>query len=149
MPTSQHFHDVCNRCKAYCCTIVRPPVTEKERQDVLNAGFKDHFIDLGNEIYKIKPGKNDNCPYLKNDYSCEIHTVKPNLCRVWPVVPRSRNTKRSCIVIKCPLYHHLSKGELEQAKKEAEIIPLPIIRHLWTISPKFKNKFKIFEYEEI
>ena len=149
MPTSSCFLDVCIRCKAYCCTVVQPPVTKKEKQTILTAGFEDHFIDMGNGIFEIKPGKNGNCPYLQNDYSCEIQSVKPQLCSVWPVVPRVKQSKRSYLVIKCPLYQYLSHKEVDQAKKDAEHIPLPIIQHLWNISPALKNKFKIFDYEEI
>ena len=149
MPSSQHFLKVCNQCKAFCCTAVRPPVTEKERQDILNAGFKDYFINIGNGIYEIQAGENGQCPYLKNDYTCEIQSVKPNLCRIWPIIPYFENNKRGYLLIKCPLSPYLSKKELEQAKKEAEDIPLLIIQHLWNISKEKKNQFKKYEYQEI
>lgn len=149
MPRSPHFRTVCKNCEAYCCGFVRPLVTDKERQDVLGAGFQDYFIEVGNGIYEIKPGRRGFCPYLNEDYSCEIHAVKPRLCRVWPVVPRLRNEKLSFLVVKCPLYRCLTEEEVEEAKKEAACIPRSIIYQLWTLSSELKNKFKIFEYEEI
>ena len=149
MPVSQRFLEVCNQCKALCCTLLRPPVTEKEKQDILKAGFKDHFTKIRDGVYAIKSRNNGNCPYLKEDYSCEIHRVKPTLCKVWPVIPHYQNNKRDCIVIKCPLFPLISKKEFQQTKKEAERIPLPIVQHLWNISPAMKQKYKRFEYEKI
>jgi len=150
MPSISHvFLATCKQCKSFCCTLVRPPVTEQERENILKAGFNDYFIHVGNGIYDMESGDNERCPYLKHDYSCEIHSVKPELCRIWPVIPRYKNNKRDCIVIKCPLFPHLSEKEIMQAKKEAETLPLSIIEHLWDISPEIKKKYKVFEYEEI
>jgi hypothetical protein len=39
MPSSLQFLAVCKQCKAFCCTIVRPLLTEKEKHDILEAGF--------------------------------------------------------------------------------------------------------------
>lgn len=149
MPISHRFLEVCNQCKALCCTLLMPPVTEKEKHNILKAGFEDHFAKIGDGVYAIKPGDNGNCPYLKKDYSCKIHGVKPTLCKVWPVIPHYQNNKRDCIVIKCPLFPLISKKEFQQTKKEAERIPLPIVQHLWNISPAMKQKYKRFEYEKI
>lgn len=149
MPTSQQLLEECKKCKALCCTLVLPPVTEKERNDILNAGFNDYFTHIGNGIYTIKPADQGRCPYLKHDYSCEIHPVKPILCRIWPVIPRYKNNKRGCIVVKCPLFSQLPRDVINQAKKEGETIPLPVIYRLWDISSETKKKYEIFEYEEI
>lgn len=149
MPTSSQFLTVCTQCKAFCCTLVRPPITEKEKHDILRARFKDFFIKVEEGIYEIRPRDSDKCPYLKNDCSCEIHDVKPKLCRIWPVVPQYKNKKLSYIVIKCPLFSYISKKEIQQAKIDAKTIPPQIIRHLWNISSKMKEKYKQFEYEEI
>jgi len=149
MPMSEQFLSVCNHCKAWCCTLVRPPVTEQEKLDILAAGFNDYFTKDEDDIYTIKPDSNGICPYLKDDYSCEIHQVKPKLCKIWPVIPRYKNNKRDYIVIKCPLFPELSREELKKAKKKAETISTPIIQHLWAISPEMKRKYKQFEYEEI
>lgn len=149
MPVSHQFRKVCSNCKAYCCSNVRPPITKDEKQIITNSGFKDHFIKIRNGIYEIKPGKDGNCPYLKKDFTCEIHKVKPKLCKVWPVVPRLKLDKKNYIVIKCPLYKYLSKEDLIEAKNEAENISTSIIQHLWKMSHEIKNKFKIYDYEEI
>jgi Fe-S-cluster containining protein len=149
MPTSSKFIPVCKQCKAFCCITARPPVTEKEKHAILEAGFKDYFVKVGNNIYDITSEGDEQCPYLKHDLSCEIHKVKPTLCAVWPVIPRFKNNQRDCIIIKCPIFPLLSKEELHQAKKAADTVPLPLIKHLWSISPKVKNKFKMFEYEKM
>ena len=44
---------------------------------------------------------------------------------------------------------HESDEILNEAKKEAERIPLMIIQHLWTIPPAIKQKYKKFEYDRI
>lgn len=149
MPVSSNYLSTCKKCKALCCTLVLPPVTRKERDDILDMGFDDHFSSIGNGVYIIKPTKQGNCPYLKTDYTCKINEVKPKLCKIWPVIPRHKNNKRGCIVIKCPIFPQISKDELKQAKKESETIPLPIINHLWDISNETKKKYKQFKYEEI
>jgi len=149
MLTSEQFLSVCRHCKAWCCTLVRPSVTEHEKLAILAVGFNDYFTKIDDDIYIIKPDSNGICPYLKDDYSCKIHQVKPKLCKIWPVIPRYKNGKRDYVVIKCPLFPQLSKEKLEQAKKEAETISTLIIQHLWDISPETKQKYKRFEYEEI
>ena len=149
MPNSPTYRDVCKKCKAYCCSIIRPPITLKEKQDIINSGFEDHFIKVANDIFEIKSKNNNKCPYLTKDLTCKIHKVKPQLCKVWPIVPRQDKIKKTFIVIKCPLYQYLSEKELEQAKKEANLISPQIIQHLWKLLPELKNKFKIFDYQEI
>jgi Fe-S-cluster containining protein len=149
MPVSQNFLTTCEQCQAFCCKLVKPPITEKEKDDIVNAGFADHFICIDKGIYAIQSTKNNLCPYLKKDYSCEIHQVKPALCRIWPVIPRYKNNKRSCIILHCPLYTSLTKKEINQAKQEANTIPIPILEHLWNISPETKQKYKRYTYKEL
>ena len=149
MPTSKQFLTVCKKCKTLCCTLVLPPVTEKERNAILKAGFTDYFTHISNEIYTIKPTDQGKCPYLSCNDSCTIHQVKPKLCRVWPVIPYYKNNKRGYIVIKCPLFSQLSKEDIICAKKEAETISIPIIEKLWNISPETKQKCKVYDYEEL
>jgi len=146
MPISDQFLDVCTKCKALCCTFVLPPVTEEERNQILKAGFEDHFNKVDDAIYKITPSEKGNSPYLQSDLSCKIHQVKPNLCKIWPVVPRYHNNTRGGIIVKCPLYSQLSEEDIQKAKKEAEQIPIPILLQLWKISEDTKEKYKIFEY---
>jgi Fe-S-cluster containining protein len=140
---------VCQKCKALCCRLVTPPVTEKEKQRILKAGFPDYFEKIDTDLYKIKSQDKKPCPYLKKDYSCSIHNVKPMLCALWPVVPQYKNKKRGCLIIKCPLYPYLPKEFIEGSIKEAEKIPLHIIEELWNLSPEMKEKYKRFEYQKI
>lgn len=97
----------------------------------------------------MKPKDNNRCPYLQQNNTCKIHNVKPALCKIWPVVPRYINKKRSNIIIKCPLYPYLTQNDIKQAKKEAKAIPAFIIHHLWKISDEVKEKYKRFEHEKI
>ena len=148
MTVSSDFIEICRGCNTFCCKLVKPPLTEKEKQDIIKNGGKDCFIEVEKGVYNIKSEKESFCPYL-DDYICKIHDVKPKLCKVWPVVPRIIDDKRSFIVIKCPLYKHLTKEDIDKAKRECEEIPDLIVERLWNISPEMKEKYKIFEYEEV
>jgi len=149
MPTSQEFLNVCRDCHAFCCTIVRPVLTNQERQRILGEGFPDHFIKIQDNIYEIQLGEKGRCPYLDKNNACLIQRVKPKFCKIWPIVPYIKNKKRGYLVIKCPLFFHISKKKLNETKKQAEEIPDDIIEHLWESTKKKKNRFKIFEYQEI
>ncbi|MFH1014233.1 MAG: YkgJ family cysteine cluster protein [Thermoplasmatota archaeon] len=149
MPTSSTYRNICTQCKAYCCTLVTPPITEKEKQKILKAGFPDHFEKIEKNLYTIKSEHTNKCPYLKNDYSCSIHTVKPHLCNLWPVVPYNKNNTRGCLLIKCPLFPFLSKKTIDATMKKAATIPLPLVEHLWKLPSKMKEKYKKFDYKKI
>jgi Fe-S-cluster containining protein len=149
MPVSTKFIRTCKKCKALCCTLVIPPVTEQERKKILKAGFEDHFKDIGNGIYEIKRENSNACPYLSKDWTCKIQSFKPELCKLWPIIPRIKNDKRSLIVVKCPIYPYLSEEEIIHAKKDSETISDIIIEHIWNISEEMKDKYKQFEYEKI
>lgn len=149
MPTSDDYIATCTKCKAFCCTLFLPPITAQERQIILDAGNPDHFKKLSDDVYQIIPDKNGVCPYLSTEYQCTIQEIKPTLCRIWPVVPHDKHTKRGAIVIKCPLYPLLSKQDIDHSKKEGETISPAVIAHLWNISEDTKDKYKVFDYEEI
>ena len=140
---------VCQECKAFCCRLVTPPVTEKEKQQILKAGFPDFFEKIGTDLYRIKSQDKKRCPYLKKDDSCSIHNVKPELCALWPVVPYYKNKKRGCLIIKCPLHSYLPKKFIDDSMREAKNIPLHIIEQLWKLSPEMKEKYKRFDYQKI
>lgn len=149
MPTSPEFLSVCKQCKAFCCTAVLPMLIEEEKNRILSEGFPGHFIEIEHGLYRIKKGSNGVCPYLTKEQSCSIQKLKPKLCKIWPVVPRYKNNLRVTFLIHCPLYPFLSDDEIMQAKKEAEDLPLDMLRHLWDISLESKNKYKRFMYTEI
>lgn len=149
MPTSNEYLNTCTKCKSFCCTLFLPPVTTQERQDILDAGNTDHFIKLSDDIYQIKTDSTGVCPYLSKDYSCTIQDIKPKLCRIWPVIPHDKYDKRGAIVIKCPLFPMLSQTDIDKSKKQGESISCEVIQHLWNISEATKDKYKVFDYEEI
>jgi Fe-S-cluster containining protein len=149
MPVSPKFAHLCKQCNSWCCKLVLPPITLQEKQHIINAGFTDHFYEIKKGIYGMKSNSNNHCPYLQPNNTCKIHNVKPVLCKIWPVVPRYKNKRRSDIIIKCPLYPCLTLNDIKQAKKEAKTIPAFIIHHLWKISPGIKEKYKRFEHEKI
>ena len=149
MPTSPTFMSVCKRCNAWCCTNVTPPVTKQEKERIINAGFPNHFEKIEKNLYVITSEHTTKCPYLKNDCSCSIHAVKPDLCKLWPVVPHNKNNTRGCLVIKCPLFPFLSKKNIDTAMEQAAAIPLPVVEHLWKLPSAMKEKYKKFDYEKM
>ena len=149
MTDSSSLQSVCYHCKAYCCTLVLPPITNSERQRILDAGFQDHFEKIQKNLFIIKSDSISKFPYLTKNYSCSIHKVKPHLCRLWPVVPSYKNKKRGCVIIHCPLFPFLSNEVIDKKVKEALKMPIHIIEYLWVISSKKKEKYKKFEYKKI
>lgn len=148
MPTSNDYIKICTNCRAFCCTAHRPPVTEEEKNTITEAGHANCFVKVKDGIYEIEE-KDGKCPYLQKDYSCKIQEVKPSLCKTWPIIPRYKNDKRDCLLVKCPLFPLLSTKDLDNAKEEARKIPIALVKQLWTISEKTKNEFKKYEYEKI
>ncbi len=148
MPKFYKFLEVCKKCKAFCCKLDGPTLTEKEKNKILKAGFKDYFIKIGKGLYDVKT-KQQVCPYLKKDYSCEIQKVKPRLCLAWPIIPYYKKGKRFYEIIKCPLYPYLNKKEIKKARKEASRISIDMIKNIWEMPLSMKKKIKKFGHEEI
>jgi Fe-S-cluster containining protein len=92
--------------------------TEKEMKRVLDTGFPNHFRKFGKNHYELK-SKRGICPYLAKDNSCSIHSVRPSMCRCWPVYPEFHNGKRILMIAKCPLTPLLSKKNINKMKKQA------------------------------
>ncbi len=149
MPVSDRFLSCCIPCKAWCCTEVLPPITKEERDAIINEGFTDCFQKKEENLYCIQPNASGKCPFLKKDLSCKIHTVKPLLCKLWPVIPRYKEGKRECIVIHCPLFSQLSQQDLEKTKEHAECISPHIVHYLWMLSEEKKQQYKRFHHETI
>jgi Fe-S-cluster containining protein len=148
MPTSKDFLITCRQCGAWCCMQVLPPVTKKEKERIISAGFPDYFSKVSENVYTIQATNKGICPYLQSNNSCKIQTVKPQLCQVWPVIPRIENGQRGFLIIHCPIYPLLSSETLTHAKSEAAQIPPEIIHQLWSLSPNAKKNYKRFTYEK-
>jgi len=148
MPTSNDFIKTCKECRAFCCTAHRPPVNEKEKNAIINAGYADFFVKVKKGIFELI-SKDRRCPYLLDDFSCEIQEVKPSLCKAWPVIPRCKGNIREFFITKCPLFYHLSEEDIKKAKDEAKKIPKDIVDQLWTLSEEIRKDFKKFDYEKL
>ena len=149
MPLSNDFLKICNNCNAFCCRQRLPPITNKEKEKILKMVNEDHFHKINDDIYTIKTLENGSCPYLTSNNTCQIHKVKPDLCKIWPIIPRIKNNQTEFIVIKCPIFPLLSEDDIQNAIKEAKEISSKIIHQLWNIPSEIKNRYKKFEYEII
>jgi Fe-S-cluster containining protein len=136
--------EICKKCKAHCCKLGDLTVTAKEMDKILKAGFPDHFIKVGKGRYDIK-SENGRCPYLKKDYSCQIYEVRPKFCMIWPVNPEYSENGIGFTVIKCPLFPYLNGSDISKSKKIASEIPLDMIKEIWDIPPRFKERLDKFE----
>ena len=128
MIKSPNYLDICKKCGASCCKGESPVVSEKKKKAILNSGHEDHFVKLENNLYRI--GSGGKCPYLNDDFSCDIQEVKPETCKLWPVVPEydREREKVFIMVANCKLREELSEDEVEKAKQKAKDIPLEIIK---------------------
>ncbi|HLC37142.1 MAG TPA: YkgJ family cysteine cluster protein [archaeon] len=77
----------CLKCLNPCCHPGDPLLSEKERNEIINAGHKDLMYEVkskfNEKFYRIK-NENKQCSYLV-DNKCSIEKVKPVLCRAFPV----------------------------------------------------------------
>ena len=120
--------DVCKKCRATCCYFGGPTFDKKEKEKILNAGYKDYCIPCHEYFdFKIKKGK---CPYLKN-YSCSIYKVRPVSCKIWPVFGLIKNGKIKYVVFSCPIAPHMSKKEIKKAAKVAKKLPKRFYELSW------------------
>ena len=138
--------EICIKCGAKCCFLGGPSFTKKEREKILKAGFKDIFIFSG-KYYDLK-AKNDKCPFLKNKL-CLIHSIKPIVCKIWPVYPIFKENKRKFIILCCPLSKDLSKKEIKMLKKLAEKIPKGLaVYSISDLSPKTIRRLNKFGWSK-
>ena len=92
--------EICKSCRKCCIgTEIRliPDDTERwkkeERLDILLC------INplLGESRQLIKKDKNNECIFLSEDGSCEIHDTKPYICRKFPV------SRKQALLFECKL----------------------------------------------
>lgn len=134
----QNILRACQKCKAECCKMGGPDFTEKEMLRVLKAGYKNCFVKINKNHYELK-SKKGICPYLKN-FSCEIHKVKPLMCKCWPVYLQFRGKKKEYVLVQCPLTPLLSQSEIKKMRKQAGKIPK------WLLESTF-DKSKLSEFD--
>lgn len=136
---------VCIKCGAKCCKFAGPTVSEREKNKILKVGFKDYFIKCKNS-YDLKT-KNGVCPYLKNNL-CEIHKVKPLMCRAWPAFPVFKGKKKRIIILDCPLVKYLNKSDLNKLKKEAAKLPKELVEEPLEQPLFILKRLEKFHWEE-
>ena len=150
MIKSNKYLKPCKECNASCCRFGGPIVTEIEREIIVRAGYQDYFIKSDDGLYVVE-GVDYACPYLDDKNSCSIQEVKPRLCRIWPVVPFDKNGERKYMIAECPLTPYVSEGELEEGKKDAEKLPIEIIKRTWNLPEEVQKrvrKFKMKKWKE-
>jgi Fe-S-cluster containining protein len=134
--------EICVKCGAKCCFLGGPTITKKERDKIFKLGFKNVFICQG-KFYDLK-AKNDRCPFLENNL-CSVQSVKPLVCKIWPVFPIFRGNKRKLIILECPLTKRLSKKDVKKLK----ILAKRVSRELYktnTTGLSIRNKKKLNEF---
>jgi Fe-S-cluster containining protein len=122
------YLNVCQKCKASCCKLGGTNLTKKEVDRILDKGHKNHFIVVKEGVYELKSKKNGVCPYLKEDFSCKIHDVKPLICTCWPIFPEydEKRKKINHELINCPLTKKMKKEEIFKCKKESLCVSLDV-----------------------
>ena len=114
--------NICKKCKAACCKLGGADFTKKEKQRVLDAGYKDFFVRLNDNHYELT-SKNGRCPYLKQNNTCKIYEVRPLVCTTFPVyvnIDKKNNSKYE--IIDCPLAKTLTQKEIKEKKKQVDMV---------------------------
>jgi Fe-S-cluster containining protein len=138
--------EICLKCSARCCKFGGVFYTQEEKERVLKAGFKNHFIDYRG-FFATKPNQG-NCPYLENNL-CSIHEVGPTFCRIWSVFPKISNGKREYFLFSCPLSKRVDSEFIKKAIKLADKLPNKIFEVCWESVPKEGDLFEIFKPKEL
>ncbi len=110
---------ICGKCGAHCCSYGGTNATKDEVNQIVKAGYKNHFVKVSKNVFITKWGAEGICPYLKNK-ACSIHSVRPILCKAYPAFILNEN---DFYIQHCPLLPHLSADEIEKAKKILLSIP--------------------------
>ena len=132
---------ICTECKSACCKLAGADFTKKEMQRIVKSGAKIKFNKESENHYEFKTNGKGVCAYLMKNGACEIHRVRPNACRCWPVeYPEFKNGKKIFFLADCPLTKYLSKKEIQELKKLAEKITKKI-------SDECMNKTKVSKRE--
>jgi len=136
--------EVCQKCKAACCKLGGGDFSKSEMQKVLKAGYPNFFSKINNNHYELK-SKKGVCPYLAKDNSCNIHKVRPLMCKCWPVYLKFKDNKKQFFLIKCPLTPIFSKQDIKLMKKQANRIPKDIITTSLSNSKLPKSDIELIE----
>jgi Fe-S-cluster containining protein len=110
--------EICRKCQASCCKFGGADFTGGEMRRVLDAGYPNYFVKINENHYEMK-SERGTCPYLKSDYSCLIHDVRPLVCKSFPVYVVCKNNETEFCLIACPLSAVLSKNDIEVMKEQA------------------------------
>ncbi|MFH1500548.1 MAG: YkgJ family cysteine cluster protein [archaeon] len=117
MPIGNKFLKACQECKGKCCKMGGPDFSKAEMEKVLKAGHKNFFVKVSGNHYELK-SKGGVCPYLKNNFSCKIHKVRPLMCICWPAVP-ILNGKKKLYMVECNFTKLLSEKQKKRLVKRA------------------------------
>lgn len=124
---SQKILKICQKCKSSCCGLGGSYATENERKKILSAGHSDFFVKIGKNCYETSC-KNGICNYFTKNRSCSIHSVRPLMCRCWPVDIEIRKNKKHFVIVQCPITKLFAAKDLEESKKKLKKIPLGFLK---------------------
>ena len=117
----------CTRCASLCCRLGGPIITKKEAQSIENTGLPvaDFLVPLksgvncSSSVFGCLKSRNDgSCVFLernktKNSNSCNIYSVRPALCRLYPFTFEKVDSDKVVLKINpCCLGLNSSGGEL-------------------------------------
>jgi Fe-S-cluster containining protein len=99
---------------------------------------------LDENHYELQ-SKNGRCPYLQSNNQCKIYKVRPLVCTTFPVYLNEdykNNSKYE--IIPCPLAKTLSKKNIEEKKKQIDMVE-KIIKTTFSSSKLPKKDLKLIE----
>ncbi len=135
---------ICKKCGAKCCNLGGSDITEKERENILNAGYPDHTLMISENHYEFI-SKKGRCPYLKKDNSCGIQKAKPLACQCFPVHPEFVDGKKEYLLAQCPLGKALPREMILEMRDRATKYPDKIIKERLETSNLPKEDFELIK----
>lgn len=121
-----------SKCQAGCCGIVpiEKEIWDRNQEKLVSDVLKTQTIEsvrpfceqynLENIIELVIPEtKNDKCPFLNKDFSCNIYEDRPEICR--------RFGNESCLNLTCV---YQAKDGRERSRQEKRGIERKIVRQI-------------------
>ena len=111
-----YLEEYCKTC-GMCCKY--PLVLPAERERIVKkAGFlkERHFKDMGGYFVIDK----NPCPFLEKG-KCRIEEIKPDCCKVFPLVLRiEKNRIRWVVSDDCPISDQIPESYIRKAKEQGK-----------------------------
>ena len=98
----------------------------KEEDPALEGYLRHSLLDKRGRLLRLKTKKKGRCIFLNDDKKCEIYSIRPNICKIYPLWAM-RLTDNSIKVIthdsepRCPILESINTENIEEVLSKKEI----------------------------